>query len=216
MKAGLEPGRTARERPRHRGHPLRVGAPLHGHAARNRPPRAAPWRWLKGAPERVLGMCHQAGRRRPRRTAGRSALAAGDRGAGAPRPPRAGAGAPGAAGGHRALEHADGVRRPDAAGPGRHHRPAARRGHRGRGQCREAGIRVKMITGDHGVTASAIATQLGMGEHLQRSHRPRHRGHGRRDALRQVVADADVFRPRQPRAQAAPGARAAAAARSWP
>jgi P-type E1-E2 ATPase len=34
-------------------------------------------------------------------------------------------------------------------------------------QCREAGIRVTMITGDHGVTASAIASQLGMGEDLQ-------------------------------------------------
>ena len=36
-------------------------------------------------------------------------------------------------------------------------------------QCRAAGIRVVMITGDHGVTASAIARQLGMGETSRRS-----------------------------------------------
>ncbi len=34
-------------------------------------------------------------------------------------------------------------------------------------ECREAGIAVKMITGDHAVTASAIARQLGMGSNVR-------------------------------------------------
>ncbi len=59
-------------------------------------------------------------------------------------------------------------------------------------QCREAGIRVKMITGDHGLTARAIGAELGIGdgekvttgaeiEELDDA------------ALRDLVADTDVF-----------------------
>jgi magnesium-transporting ATPase (P-type) len=59
-------------------------------------------------------------------------------------------------------------------------------------QCRAAGIRVKMITGDHGVTASAIATQLGMGEHLRAITGPDIEAMDDA-ALQQVVQDADVF-----------------------
>ncbi|WP_313089357.1 cation-transporting P-type ATPase [Pseudomonas sp.] len=59
-------------------------------------------------------------------------------------------------------------------------------------QCRAAGIRVVMITGDHGVTASAIARQLGMGDdimaitgpELERMDEP---------AMREAVAEARVF-----------------------
>lgn len=61
--------------------------------------------------------------------------------------------------------------------------------------CRRAGIRVKMITGDHAVTASAIARQLGMGSGM---------GQGQAvsgpeidqlndAALRERVQEADVF-----------------------
>ncbi|MFN4117780.1 HAD-IC family P-type ATPase [Acidovorax sp.] len=59
-------------------------------------------------------------------------------------------------------------------------------------RCRAAGIRVKMITGDHGVTASAIATQLGMGEHLRAMTGPEIEAPDD-VALRSVVQDIDVF-----------------------
>ena len=59
-------------------------------------------------------------------------------------------------------------------------------------QCRAAGIRVKMITGDHGVTASAIATQLGMGENLRAVTGPEIEAMDD-IALRDVVQQTDVF-----------------------
>ncbi len=59
-------------------------------------------------------------------------------------------------------------------------------------QCRQAGIRVKMITGDHGLTARAIGAELGIGDgesvvtgaELEDLDD---------DALRRLVADTDVF-----------------------
>jgi Ca2+-transporting ATPase len=75
------------------------------------------------------------------------------------RPARAGAG--------RARDPGRGLRsrrRPAVLGarahparPGRHHRPAAPEAREAIATCRAAGIEVKMITGDHRVTAAAIA-----------------------------------------------------------
>lgn len=59
-------------------------------------------------------------------------------------------------------------------------------------QCHAAGIRVVMITGDHGVTASAIASQLGMGEELQAVTGPEIESMDD-DALRKAVRNARVF-----------------------
>lgn len=59
-------------------------------------------------------------------------------------------------------------------------------------QCRQAGIKVKMITGDHALTASAIAAQMGIGDGrrvLTGSELNRQSD----EALREVVHQADVF-----------------------
>ncbi|WP_290652633.1 cation-transporting P-type ATPase [Aquisalimonas sp.] len=60
------------------------------------------------------------------------------------------------------------------------------------GECQEAGIRVKMITGDHAVTAKAIAAELGIGtqggvvtgQQLEQTTD---------DDLRSIVRDTDIF-----------------------
>merc|ERR1712015_72424 len=59
-------------------------------------------------------------------------------------------------------------------------------------QCRAAGIRVVMITGDNGVTASAIARQLGMGDDIKAITGPELE-HMDEAAMRQAVAEARVF-----------------------
>jgi magnesium-transporting ATPase (P-type) len=59
-------------------------------------------------------------------------------------------------------------------------------------QCLQAGIRVKMITGDHGVTASAIAGQLGLGEGLVAMTGPEIEALDD-DALREAVRRTEVF-----------------------
>ena len=59
-------------------------------------------------------------------------------------------------------------------------------------RCRDAGIRVTMITGDHGVTASAIAAQLGMGEGLKAVTGPELEAMDDA-AMREAVRDVRVF-----------------------
>lgn len=59
-------------------------------------------------------------------------------------------------------------------------------------RCQEAGIRVVMITGDHGVTASAIADQIGLGKGLTAITGPQIEAMDD-EALRDVVRHARVF-----------------------
>jgi magnesium-transporting ATPase (P-type) len=59
-------------------------------------------------------------------------------------------------------------------------------------QCRAAGIRVKMITGDHAGTAAAIATQMGIAEH-RRALTGTELEQMDAAALREVVNEVDVF-----------------------
>ncbi|MFN3414776.1 MAG: cation-transporting P-type ATPase [Caldimonas sp.] len=59
-------------------------------------------------------------------------------------------------------------------------------------QCLQAGIRVKMITGDHGVTASAIAAQLGLGPGLVAMTGPEIEALDDQ-ALREAVRSTDIF-----------------------
>ena len=59
-------------------------------------------------------------------------------------------------------------------------------------QCRAAGIRVKMITGDHAVTAAAIAAQMAIGDGSQALTGSRLEGLDDRQ-LRRLVETTDVF-----------------------
>jgi magnesium-transporting ATPase (P-type) len=59
-------------------------------------------------------------------------------------------------------------------------------------QCRSAGIRVKMITGDHGVTARAIGAALGIGDGTRALTGPELEALDDQ-ALRKAVTETDVF-----------------------
>ncbi|WP_439112750.1 cation-translocating P-type ATPase [Hydrogenophaga sp.] len=193
MKAGIEPGELARERPRTGAIPFesehRYMATAHAAM-----PEAGPGQdvFIKGAPERLLGMCaHQLGADGQTQDlneahwqqaidvqarAGRRVLAL----------------ARGHMGRQTTLDshtHLQGLTLLGLVGiidPPREEAVAAV------AQCRAAGMRVKMITGDHGVTASAIAGQLGMGEALRAITGPEIENMDEA-ALRQAVSEVDVF-----------------------
>lgn len=171
MKAGLDPAQLRIERPRLELIPFesehRYMATLHAVTGAGAGACAAE-AFVKGAPERVLAMCDAQlgpqGRAQPlepawwqarieeQARAGRRVLALAWRGfAQAPRD----------------LGHGDVAAGLTLLGLVGIMDPPREEAVRAVAQCHEAGIRVVMITGDHGVTAGAIATQLGMGADLQ-------------------------------------------------
>ncbi len=191
MKAGVDPAVLALERPRLEVIPFesehRFMATLHPAAG------GATVALVKGAPERMIGMCSTQlmadGREQPldaahwaaaieaQARAGRRVLALARRAL----PP-----------GQQALDHehvADGLVLLGLVGiidPPRDEAVQAVR------QCTEAGIRVVMITGDHGVTASAIAGQLGMSGDLTAVTGPQLEAMDEA-AMREAVARTRVF-----------------------
>jgi len=193
MKAGIDPLELAGERPRTGAIPFesehRYMATAHA-AAQDAP--AGHDLLLKGAPERVLAMCsHQLahdGQQVPlleahwqraideQARAGRRVLAL----------------ARGHADAASALDSRSGVDGLTLLGLVGIIDPPRQEAIEAVAQCRAAGIRVKMITGDHGVTASAIATQLGMGEGLRAVTGPEIEAMDDA-ALRDVVQQTDVF-----------------------
>ncbi len=170
MKAGADPAVLALERPRLEVIPFesehRFMATLHASAGGDA--GAATVALVKGAPERVVAMCSSQlaadGREQPldatrwagaveaQARAGRRVLALARR----TLPP-----------GQKVLDHehvADGLVLLGLVGIIDPPREEAVRAVR---RCADAGIHVVMITGDHGVTASAIAGQLGMDGELR-------------------------------------------------
>ena len=148
---------------------------------------------LKGAPERVLAMCTQQadrdGRAQPldadawrdaidaQARAGRRVLALAERALPA---------------GRQDLQHADAQQGLTLLGIVGIIDPPRTEAIEAVARCHAAGIRVVMITGDHGVTASAIAGQLGMGEDHRAITGPEIEAMD--DAgLREAVRDARVF-----------------------
>jgi magnesium-transporting ATPase (P-type) len=193
MKAGIDPLELARERPRTGAIPFesehRYMATAH---AATEDATAGHELLLKGAPERVLAMCsHQLaddGQAWPlddahwqraideQARAGRRVLAL----------------ARGRVDATTALDSRSGVEGLTLLGLVGIIDPPRQEAIEAVAQCRAAGIRVKMITGDHGVTASAIAHQLGMGDRLRAITGPEIEAMDEA-ALQQAVQDTDVF-----------------------
>jgi magnesium-transporting ATPase (P-type) len=189
-KAGLEPDAVRNRFPRL--HEIPFDARHRFMATLHRTQDGAGLLCMKGAPERILEMCH-----RERGPAGDAAL---DRDEWHRRVEALAAGGqrviafasrpmPGEARTIRDADAREGMTLLGLVGlidPPRAEAASAVR------ECRAAGIRVKMITGDHAATARAIGRQLGLensdsvatGHDLDRLDD---------DALRRVVAETDVF-----------------------
>ena len=190
MKAGLSPTNLHVDRPRLDVIPFesehRFMATLHAIEGGSEV-------LVKGAPERILAMCSKQmmadGEEHPldmalwhtqveaQAQAGRRVLALAQR-----RLPE----------GKDMLEHADVANGLTLLGLVAIIDPPREEAIRAVAQCRAAGIRVVMITGDHGVTASAIARQLGMGDYIKAITGPELE-HMDEAAMRQAVAEARVF-----------------------
>ncbi|MFP5460265.1 MAG: cation-transporting P-type ATPase [Gammaproteobacteria bacterium] len=190
MKAGLSPAEMKLERARIDVIPFesehRFMASLHAAGDANVV-------FVKGAPERVLGMCSRQtdadgaeasldadwwqARIDDQARAGRRVLALAQRAVPA---------------GKQDLDHADVEQGLTLLGLVGIIDPPREEAIDAVARCRAAGIRVVMITGDHGVTASAIAGQLGMGEGLRAITGPEIEAMDEA-ALRGAVADARVF-----------------------
>ncbi len=190
MKAGLSPANLHVDRPRLDVIPFesehRFMATLHACEGGSEV-------LVKGAPERVLAMCarqleadgqerlldqsHWHEQVEAQARAGRRVLALARRRLAA---------------GKEAIEHADVVSELTLLGLVGIIDPPRDQAIRAVAQCRAAGIRVVMITGDHGVTASAIARQLGMGDDIKAITGPELELMDEA-AMRQAVAEARVF-----------------------
>jgi len=161
LKAGLNPAELQVERPRLNAIPFESE---HRYMATLHPQGDATVALVKGAPEQVLAMCTDQigadGMAQPldgpawqaaidaQASAGRRVLALARRMLPA---------------GQEDLDHADVASGLSLLGLVGIIDPPRDEAIRAVAQCTTAGIRVVMITGDHGVTASAIAAQLGMG-----------------------------------------------------
>ncbi len=192
-KAGLIPAELRLERPRLEVIPFesehRFMATLHAGPAPGEPPLAL----VKGAPERVLGMCGDQmaadGTLEPLDAAGWQAAVEAQARAGRRVLALARRVMPA---GHVDLDHADVASGLTLLGLVGIIDPPRQEAIDAVAQCRAAGIRVVMITGDHGATAGAIAAQLGMGDGLHAVTGPEVEAadDGR---LREMVREARVF-----------------------